>query len=50
MTVIPLARKRFRFCIEEGHADSGERMMLVSIELESRESLKLLSYMADMME
>jgi hypothetical protein len=49
MTVIPLARKRFRFCIEEGHG-SGERMMLVSIELESREALKLLSYMADMME
>jgi len=49
MSIVPLPRKRLRFCIEEGVGDDT-RMMVASVEIDSREALRLLGYLADLME
>jgi hypothetical protein len=49
MTITPLPRKRLRFTVEDGFED-GTRLSVASVELDSKEALRLLSHLADVME
>jgi hypothetical protein len=49
MAVVPLSRKRFRFSIEEAH-DDGNRLAIATVELDAKETLRMIGYLADRME
>ena len=49
MSVVPLSRKRFRFSVEEAH-DDGSRLAIATVELDLKETLRLVGRLADLME